>query len=90
MTLINTLPAAQFEIHNIPGSINIPQNSTDFSQRVMAAVNGNKDAEIIVYCASQKCDSSTRGARKLEAAGFTNVFDYEGGVETWERELASA
>lgn len=88
VTIINTLPEEDFAETKIEGAINIPQELPDFAERVEKAV-GNKNAEIVVYCASERCDSSTRAAQKLERAGFTNVYDYEVGAEGWQRDTAA-
>jgi rhodanese-related sulfurtransferase len=87
--LINTLPADKFEDYKIDGSINIPQDTPDFAKRVEQRV-GNKNAEVILYCANKGCDSSTKGAKKLEQAGFSNVVDYEVGAEGWNESQATA
>lgn len=89
VTLINTLPEEQFAESNIDGSINVPLTKPDFVERVSAAVLHRKEAEIIVYCASRECDSSTRAAEKLESAGFTNVYDYAGGAKEWQEATSS-
>lgn len=81
--LINTLSEEDFEVTHIPDAINIPQESDDFVQRVEQRA-GSKDKPIVVYCARTACDSSRYAAEKLEAAGFRNVFDFEGGAEEWK------
>jgi rhodanese-related sulfurtransferase len=83
-TVINTLPVEHFGKTHIPDSINIPQDQDDFVKRVEEAV-GDHEQPVVVYCASQECDSSTRAAHKLEDAGFTHVFDFEGGAEGWKQ-----
>ena len=80
--LINVLPRDAFEKKHIRTSINIPVESNDFEKRV-EAVAGGKDRKIVVYCANFDCDASPKAARKLEAAGFSQVYDYEGGTEDW-------
>ena len=40
---------------------------------------------VIVYCANVNCDSSTHGAEKLIAAGFTNVYDMAEGHQGWQQ-----
>src|SRR5262245_38099983 len=69
--MVNTLPAEHFVDTKIPDAISVPQTDADFTKRVEKHAGG-KDAPVIVYCASINCDSSTRGAEKLIAAGFTN------------------
>ncbi len=80
--LINVLSREAFEQRHIRTSINIPVGSDDFAQRV-EDVAGGKDRKVVVYCANFDCDASPKAARKLEADGFTRVFDYEGGTEDW-------
>ena len=89
LVLINTLPAESFEDTKIEHAINIPLDSPNFVQRVETAVGQDRDAEIVVYCASDQCKSSTQAAEKLVAAGFTHVLDYEGGSEEWHRAQTS-
>ncbi|TMN22948.1 MBL fold metallo-hydrolase [Lentibacillus cibarius] len=45
----------------------------------------NKDQEIIVVCA--KGGSSKMVAEMMEEAGFTNVYDLEGGMKAWSEHL---
>lgn len=81
--VINVLDQSEFEKHHIPGSKNIPLKSGDFSQRVEEAA-GSKDRSIVVYCASKQCDASDKAAEQLERNGFTNIYDFEGGMKDWE------
>lgn len=83
-TLVNTLPEKSFADTRIPGAINIPQEEDDFVDRVRKAAGGT-DKSVVVYCASEQCHSSTEGARKLDAAGFSKVFDFEAGAEGWKQ-----
>lgn len=83
LTVVNTLPPEHFTKTQIPGSINIPEQSEDFAARVEAAA-GSKNQPVVVYCASQQCDSSTRAAEKLDAAGFAMVYDYQDGAQGWQ------
>jgi rhodanese-related sulfurtransferase len=81
--LINVLPRENFEKAHIPASINIPIESDDFIQQVEKQTE-NKNQKIIVYCASFDCDASTKAAQKLEEAGYTNVYDFKGGMQEWQ------
>lgn len=80
--LINVLPRAAFNEKHIRTSINIPVDETGFVQQV-ETVAGGKDRDVVVYCASAECNASPNAARKLEQAGFTRVYDYEGGTRDW-------
>jgi len=81
--LVNTLSEEDFEATHIPDAINIPQVGEDFAEQVERQA-GSKDKPVVVYCASTQCQSSHHGAEKLEAAGFRNVIDFEGGAKEWE------
>jgi rhodanese-related sulfurtransferase len=85
LTLVNTLGAEAFEKTRIPGAINVPLQSDDFAARVEQEAGG-KDKPVVVYCASEQCNSSEKAAEKLEAAGFTAVWRYTGGAAAWEKE----
>ena len=81
--LINVLDPPQFQKQRIPGSINIPVSDENFVQQVRDRAQ-NRDEKIVVYCASRDCDASPRAAKKLETAGFSNIYDYETGMAGWK------
>lgn len=81
--LINVLSAEKFAQTRIPGALNIPLDDANFVLRVEQAAGG-KDRTVVTYCASNECAASTKAAERLEAAGFTNVFDYKAGAEAWQ------
>lgn len=83
LTVVNTLPPKHFAATNIPGSVNIPEQEEDFAARVEAAA-GNKNQPVVVYCANPQCDSSTKAAEKLDAAGFAMVYEYQQGAQGWQ------
>lgn len=85
LTLVNTLGAESFEKTQIPGAINVPLNDSAFTARVEQEAGG-KDKPVVVYCASQQCDSSEKAAKKLDDAGFTDVSRYTGGAAAWQEE----
>lgn len=87
--LINVLPRDAFNKQHIPQSVNIPVGEDDFTEQV-EAVAGNKQRTIVVYCASFDCDASPKAAKKLEQAGFDNIYDYEGGTKEWFEKQAAA
>jgi rhodanese-related sulfurtransferase len=57
LTLVNTLSAEAFRKTTIPGAVNVPLSDRDFAAHV-ERIAGGKDKPVIVYCASQECDSS--------------------------------
>jgi len=80
--LINVLSREAFNREHIRTSINIPVDEPSFLEQV-EALAGSKDRKIVVYCANFDCDASPKAAKKLEDAGFTEVYDYEGGTKDW-------
>lgn len=87
--LVNTLSSEDFASTKIPGAVNIPQSSADFAEQVEKQ-SGGKEKTVVVYCASASCNSSTEGAKKLEQAGFTDVYDFEDGAEGWQKHEKAA
>jgi rhodanese-related sulfurtransferase len=82
--VINVLPHEAYEKAHIAGTSNIPGDDEDFIERVEQAAGG-KEQPVVVYCASEQCDASPNAAKRLEEAGFTHVYDYEGGTKAWEQ-----
>lgn len=85
LTVINVLAKEEHERQHIPGSRNVPVKREDFVERVENVVD-QKDRPVAVYCASETCQSSPTAARRLEEAGFQQVYDFEGGIAEWRRE----
>jgi rhodanese-related sulfurtransferase len=85
VAVINVLSADQYREAHIPGSDNIPFDQDDFADKVEQRVGGKEEA-VVVYCASEECNASPKAAKKLEAVGFTNVYDYEGGTKAWKED----
>jgi rhodanese-related sulfurtransferase len=81
--VVNVLNESDFNKAHIPRSKNIPFTSEGFVESIEKELE-SKDDPVIVYCASKSCDLSPRAAQKLEKAGFTKVYDYEGGMQAWK------
>lgn len=84
--LINTLDESHFAATRILDALNVPQSKDNFISRV-DEIAGSKERPIVVYCASSECNSSTQAAKKLDAAGYQEVYDYEGGAKAWSQEI---
>ena len=80
--LIHVLSEEDFERVHIPGSENIPASRESFAEQVEGLVGG-KDETIVVYCSNLDCQASPDAAGKLGEAGFTEVYDFEGGIKEW-------
>jgi rhodanese-related sulfurtransferase len=78
--LLETLPANYFQQSHLPGAINIPHDSVD---KLAARLLPDKDAEIVVYCASITCHNSDYAAGRLKALGYANVRIYADGKADW-------
>lgn len=81
--LIEALPQKAFEEAHLPGAINIPVEADDFEEQVRDAVP-DKDKDVVLYCANTECPASPNAAKKMEAMGYTSVYDYEAGKEDWQ------
>jgi rhodanese-related sulfurtransferase len=73
-------PREQFNQQHIRTSIDIPLEDQDVTETV-ARVAGDRYRGVVAHCASAHCDTPPKAAKKLDNAGFSNAFDYEGGTE---------
>jgi rhodanese-related sulfurtransferase len=77
--LVNALSREGFERQRIPGSISIPASEAlRLAREVLAP-----DQPIVVYCSRPACTASPTLAAKLTELGFSDVRDFEGGLEEW-------
>ena len=80
LVLIEALPPQYFLQGHLPGAINIPHDAP--AARFTEALT-DRDAEIVVYCASETCRNSNIAAERLIALGYRNVHEYHGGKADW-------
>ena len=78
--IVEALPTQYFREQHLPGAINIPH---DEIRHKAAETLTNKDAFIVVYCASKECKNSELAAKILLQMGYTNVHEYSEGKEHW-------
>jgi rhodanese-related sulfurtransferase len=76
--VIDVRTVDEFNTGHIDGAINIPVDSID-------GISYDKDATIIVYCASGM--RSSNAAKTLIDLGYTNVYNLDGGLINWGFEL---
>jgi len=70
-----------FDQGHLPGAINLPlEGLAERAQRLFT----EKQAEIVVYCASATCQNSHVAQRKLSSLGYQNVRLYRGGKAAWK------
>jgi rhodanese-related sulfurtransferase len=80
LTLVEALGPAYYDEAHLPGAINIPHEQVD---ELAPSLLPDKQAQIVVYCASGPCRNSGIAARRLERLGYTNVRDYHEGKAEW-------
>jgi len=84
LVVVDTLPEEKYQQQHIPSAHSVPLGEDDdFADRV-EEIAGDKTTPVVVYCANTECDLSPAAAHKLEAEGFENVYDFEGGIEAWK------
>jgi rhodanese-related sulfurtransferase len=80
VTLVEALPEKYWKQSHLPGALNIPHDRTS---ELAPALLPDKDALIVVYCASEPCRNSTIAAEALVSLGYRNVREYAGGKQDW-------
>jgi len=78
--LVETLGPGYYEDAHLPGAINIPHTEVD---ELAPKLLPDRSAQIVVYCSNRPCQNSPQAARRLEALGYENVYDYEEGKQDW-------
>ncbi len=82
LVLIDVLSPKSYKEKHLPGALNISVDSKNFTREVEKVVS-DKNQMVVVYCSSFDCQASPRAADKLAKAGFTKVYDFEGGLADW-------
>jgi rhodanese-related sulfurtransferase len=78
--LVDALAPLSYAAAHLPGAISMPPDfDTDRARRRIP----DRNAEIVVYCASETCDSSLVVAERLIELGYRNVLHYAGGKRDW-------
>ena len=79
--LVEALPEKYWREWHLPGARHLPHDQV---RALAPSVLPERDAEIVVYCASRTCQNSHIAARVLEQMGYTNVAVYLGGKQDWQ------
>jgi rhodanese-related sulfurtransferase len=80
LVLVEALPEQYYRHSHLPGAINLPHDAVD---ELASQLLSDKDAEIVVYCASGPCPNSGIAATRLAELGYTRVADYHEGKAEW-------
>jgi len=79
--LLEALPPRYYDQKHLPGAKNMPHDAVD---RLATELIGDREREVVVYCASPTCQNSLVAARRLETLGYRNVHVFGGGKSAWE------
>jgi rhodanese-related sulfurtransferase len=78
--LLEALPEKYFREKHLPGALNMPHDGVERLAPVLAP---DRNAEIVVYCASASCKNSGIAAARLQALGYRRVHTYDEGKDDW-------
>lgn len=81
LRLVEALPEKYYRDWHLPRALHLP---LDELEARAPNVLPDKDAEVVVYCASASCRNSDAAARRLGLLGYGNVAVYPGGKQDWE------
>tara|TARA_R110000868_G_scaffold212645_3_gene462523 strand:- start:1455 stop:1853 length:399 start_codon:yes stop_codon:yes gene_type:complete len=79
--LIDVRTPKEFKEEHIENAININFFDEDFSNKINKL---NKEQPVYIYCRSGK--RSGKSAAEFKKAGFTQIYDLEGGLLNWKSE----
>jgi rhodanese-related sulfurtransferase len=77
--VIDMTKRESFEKAHIPGAIHMSSKDIDAKK-----LPEDKNAALVLYCGSQKCGASSKGAKAILAMGYTNVYVYKAGIKGWK------
>ena len=81
--LVDVLATEAFRNFHLPQAINVPVDQKGFGAAIERAVPA-KDRPVVVYCHDKACHASSTAARRMEEAGYQQVYDYEAGKMDWK------
>ena len=79
--LVEALPEKYYRDWHLPGALHLPLDEVEARA---AGFLPDKEAEVVVYCASASCRNSDAVARRLGLLGYGNVAVYPGGKQDWQ------
>ena len=80
LSLLEALPVAYFNEGHLPGAHSFPH--TEAAALAPSSLS-EKEAAIIVYCASDTCKNSHYAAETLRQLGYRDVRVFVGGKKEW-------
>ena len=82
MQLVDVRSADEYAEGHLKNAVNIDVHAADFAKQISAL---NKTKPVFVYCASGR--RSAHAAEIMEGLGFAEVYNMEGGMNSWENML---
>ena len=80
LVLLDARSPMAYAMSHLPGALNLPLVRVDERAR---RVIPDGDTEVVVYCESAECTSSTQVAARLRELGYSNVTHYSEGQRGW-------
>jgi rhodanese-related sulfurtransferase len=80
LVLVEALPEKYYRDGHLPGARHLPHDQV---AQLAGKVLPERDAEIVVYCASSTCQNSHIAARHLIQLGYARVAVFPGGKKEW-------
>src|SRR3989338_9758301 len=80
--LVECLGPETFAEFHLPGAVNVPVDDT-FEGHIQKTVP-DKNKPVVVYCRDIECHASAKATRRMEALGYTNLFEYHNGKDGWK------
>jgi len=80
LLILEALPEKYYVDGHLPGALHMPH---DLVADLAPGLAPDKNAEIVVYCASKTCQNSHIAAGRLAQMGYTNVAVYADGKQDW-------
>lgn len=80
--LLEVLGPETFAEYHIPTAVNVPVDDT-FEDNVQKVVT-DKNKKTVVYCRDIECHASDKARRRMEALGYTDVWEYHNGKAGWK------
>jgi rhodanese-related sulfurtransferase len=81
LVVAEALSEEYYRAGHLPGAVHLPLENLD---RRAAEVIPDRDARVVVYCASDACENSHIAARRLMELGYRDVSVYPGGKADWK------
>lgn len=81
--LVDVLSEGSYNSKHLPGAKHASVKESDFLEKIQEMVP-EKDKPVVVYCGSFSCQLSPFAAHKLSEMGYTEVYDFEGGLADWQ------